>query len=108
MKTILNYINESLDGWEWNDEANKDGKIEVTTTIDDDYNEVYWELEMLSDEGDYWEVRATVVKTDRPRKFKKGWYIDFQLGKDTSVNDIDYYLLQAVEEERGGAWSSGH
>ena len=76
--------------------------------IDDDYNEVEWELEMLSDEGDYWEVRATVVKTDRPRKFKKGWYIDFQLDKDTSVNDIDYYLLQAVEEERGGAWSSGH
>ena len=108
MKTILNYINESLDDWEWNDEANKDGKIEVTTTIDDDYNEVDWELEMLSDEGDYWEVRATVIKTDRPIKFKKGWYIDFQLGKDTSVNDIDYYLLQAVEEERGGAWSSGH
>lgn len=108
MKTILNYINESLDDWEWNDEANKDGKIEVTTTIDDDYNEVDWELEMLSDEGDYWEVRATVVKTDRPGKFKKGWYIDFQLGKDTSVNDIDYYLVQAVEEERGGAWSSGH
>ena len=40
MKTILNYINESLDDWEWNDEANKDGKIEVTTSIDDDYNEV--------------------------------------------------------------------
>ena len=108
MKSILNYIQESLDDWEWNDEENKDGKIEVTTTIDDDYNEVDWELEMLSDEGDYWEVRAAVVKTDRPRKFKKGWYIDFQLGKDTSVNDIDYYLLQAVEEERDGAWSSGH
>ena len=38
----------------------------------------------------------------------KIYNIDFQLGKDTSVNDIDYYLIQAVEEERGGAWSSGH
>ena len=30
MKTILNYIQESLDDLEWNDEANKDGKIKVT------------------------------------------------------------------------------
>lgn len=104
MKNITTYIKESYSNWNWEDEADKDGKIKVTTSQSScggrENDEVDWELEMLSDEGDYWEVRATVVRTDNPRMFERGWYIDFELYKNTSIFDIEYELLRAVEDER--------
>ena len=54
MKNITTYIKESYSNWNWEDEADKDGKIKVTTSQSSyggrESDEVDWELEMLSDE----------------------------------------------------------
>lgn len=112
MKSLVNFITESRGGFDWDDESNSEGKIELTTSVPThggrEELSVDWELELLSQDSDIYYVKATVIRTEMPRKFKKGWYIEFELSKDTEITDLDYYLLQEIEDERISAWSSGH
>lgn len=112
MKGLVDFISESRGGFDWDDESNSEGKIELTTSVPThggrEELSVDWELELLSQDSDIYYVKATVVRTEMPRKFKKGWYIEFELYKDTKITDVEYDLMQAIEDERMSAWSSGH
>lgn len=107
MKSITEKIKESLNEgysgeWTWEDEADKDGKLEAT--IKDFHHggrsesSVTWELTLDHEDDDYYYAKGVVVDNDDFPGWKKGSELDIEIPKDSSIWDLEDYVRSAMED----------
>lgn len=103
LKKLIKESRYSYEDDVFEDEGNADGKIEVILTSFAEGGretiDVEWEVEKLSDEGDYYNVLATVVKTDNPRSYPVGTNVEFELEKDATFDDVESELESTIKRE---------
>lgn len=111
MKSLKQKIKEQLDEsyngeWTWEDEADKDGKIEATVKNFEDGGRteisVTWELTLDHEDDDYYYAKGVVVDNDDFPDWKKGAELDFEIPKDSSIWDLEDYVRSAMEEADEG------
>ena len=99
---IKESLNESRDSWTWDDEADKDGKLEAT--VKDFHNggrsesSVTWELTLDHEDDDYYYAKGVVVDNDDFPGWKKGVELDIEIPKDSSIWDLEDYVRSAMED----------
>ena len=96
-------VNEGYSGeWTWEDEADKDGKLEAT--IKDFHHggrsesSVTWELTLDHEDDDYYYAKGVVVNNDDFQGWKKGEELDIEIPKDSSIWDLEDYVRSAMED----------
>jgi len=108
MKSITQKIKEALNEgyngeWTWDDEADKDGKIEATVKDFHDggrsESSVTFELTLDHENEEYYYALGTVVDNDDFPGWRKGAEIHVAIPKDSSIWDLEDYVRGAMEDD---------